>query len=114
LKVTDAQPMLSSIRRNLQKQHLQYLFALADADGQVSPDVQGMARQSLRELSEQIGGTIEKGKIAGGSRIDFATRAHLTDCRSQIERTLNAPLIKQAAGGGVIINVRGQQNGRAE
>ena len=95
---TDAKPMVSSVRRNLQKQHLEFLLTLADEDsGRVSPDLTNMCRFALRELQEQITATLDKGKQVGengGNRIDFGTRAHLTECRSQIDRTLNAPRIK--------------------
>jgi hypothetical protein len=92
---TDAKPMLSSIRRNLQKQHLQYMLASVDAPSGAltSPDLQSMVGFSMRELSDQIGGVLEKTKSAnnGGPKLDFAPRAHLSECKSKIDRVLSAP-----------------------
>ena len=96
-KHTDGKPMLSSIRRNLQRQHLQYLLAIADSEpGQlVSADVQSMVRFALRDLSNQINATLARADQPGvPSKVDFATRAHLTESRAQIERVLTAPHIK--------------------
>jgi hypothetical protein len=93
--------MLSSIRRNLQKQHLQYMLASVDAPSGAltSPDLQSMVAFSMRELSDQICGVLEKTKSAngnggatnGGPKLDFATRAHLSECKSKIDRVLSAP-----------------------
>lgn len=97
VKYENGKPMISSIRRNLQKQHLQYLLALADTQSTtlVSPDLQSMVRFASRELSVQIGSVLEKARSgANGSRLDFASRAHLTECKSQIDRVLDAPHIR--------------------
>src|SRR5947207_11849239 len=93
----DAKPKFSSIRRNLQKQHLQYMLAIVDSDqGRlVSPDLQDQVRYSLRELSDSIGKMLETAEKPGTSaKLDFATRAHLSECKSEIYRVLNAPHIK--------------------
>lgn len=94
-KFTDAKPMLSSVRRNLQRQHLQYLLAIVDSKpGElVSPDLQSMVAFSLRELSDQMGAMLDKAKSQNNGKLDFATRAHLTECKSKIDRVLNAPHI---------------------
>jgi hypothetical protein len=41
-----------------------------------------MVQQSLRDLSEQIGGVLKPGKL------DFASRAHLESSKSRIDRML--------------------------
>jgi hypothetical protein len=101
-KYTDAKPMLSSLQRNLQRQYVGYMLAIADSKpgSLVSADVQSMVSYAMQELSEQIGATLAQGK----DRIDFATRAHLSQTKSQIDRTLNAPHIQVPGfGGGQII-----------
>jgi hypothetical protein len=101
---TNAKPLFTSIRRNLQKQHLQYLLATADSQpGRlVSPDLRNMVRFALRELSEQIGSVQDRTKSgANGSRLDFATRAHLNETKSEIDRVLDAPHIKMPSLGGL-------------
>ncbi len=104
-KFTDAKPALSSIRRNLQRQHMEYLLALVDSDGTMSPDLQAMCRQAAQDLSDQIGAVIGKAKDGAGSKLDFATRAHLAGCKNQIDRVLNAPYMKPQPyrGGGMIM-----------
>jgi len=112
-KYTNAKPKFTSIRRNLQRQHLAYMLAIADSEqGRlVSPDLQDQVRYSVRELNESIGNMLDKTEKPGASgTLDFATRAHLSECKSEIYRVLNAPHIKMPAqqGGGIII-LRGEQ-----
>ncbi|MEP0841291.1 MAG: zinc-dependent metalloprotease, partial [Phycisphaerae bacterium] len=111
-KYSDTEPMISSIRRNLQAQHLRLLLATADATpgALTSPDLQNMVRFALRDLSQQIGALLAATKRGDGSRLDFATRAHLTECKSQIDRVLDAPQVKMA-GGGIIILGNSPQSG---
>ena len=59
-----------------------------------------MASYAMQELSDQIGRTAS---TQGGDKIDFATRAHLSQTKSQIDRTLNAPHIQLPGGGGGMI-----------
>jgi hypothetical protein len=102
-KFTDAKPMLSSVRRNLQRQHVSYMLAIADSKpgALVSADLNSMARYSLRELSERIGNMLAQGT----GRLDFATKAHLSETKSQIDHVLDAPHINMPAPamGGMIL-----------
>lgn len=86
---SDAQPMIPSTARNLQREHLNLMLGLAQLPpgSGMSADLNGMVRQALRELSAQLN-TALTGKSA--DKIDFATRAHLTESRSRIERVLEA------------------------
>jgi predicted Zn-dependent protease len=88
---TDAEPYLSSIDRNLQRGYLDLMLAYArQRPGTAfSADLSSMIRQSLRELSGRMGRVLKPGKQAGG-KLDFASRAHLTDCKSRIDRVLEA------------------------
>lgn len=93
---TDAKPMLSSVRRNLQRQHLQYLLAIVDSEPGtlVSPDLHSMVAFSLRDISDRIGAILEQTRSANNGKLDFATKAHLSESKSRIDRVLNAPHIK--------------------
>ncbi|MGF1634651.1 MAG: zinc-dependent metalloprotease [Phycisphaerae bacterium] len=97
----DAEPMLPSLRRNLQKQHLDYLLAIAKSEpgGMISPDLHSMVSYTLRELAEDIGRVLENGQNEEGWRIDLASRAHLNEAKRRIERTLDAPLTAGGSGG---------------
>ena len=104
---TDAEPMLSSVRRNLQEQHLSYLLALADSEpGRLmSADLRTLVRYHLRTLAEEIG-TLKADK---GDAIDMASMAHLVESKDLIEKVLNAPYIDLPAGGGSTIIIMGQE-----
>lgn len=106
VKPSDTRPLISSTRRNLQRQHLQVLIAIAESEpGQlVSADLQGMARFTVRELGDRIGGTLDAAKE--GAKLDFATKAHLTECRSLIQRTLDGPKAQAQRGSGRVITVQ--------
>ena len=87
---TDAAPMIAPERRSIQDTHLQYLIATAEAPltMKLSPDLKNTARFALRELSDRIKTVLD----AGGDRIDFASRAHLAESKSRIDRTLEKPI----------------------
>jgi hypothetical protein len=104
-RFTDAKPMLSSIKRNLQQQYIQNMLSVAElrSGTSVSPDLQNMVRFSLRELSARIGKATEN-----KDRLDFATRAHLTEAKIRIDRVLDAPFVPSGGGGGPIIIMMGQ------
>ncbi|HXE56204.1 MAG TPA: zinc-dependent metalloprotease, partial [Tepidisphaeraceae bacterium] len=99
-KFTDAKPMISSIRRNLQRQHLAYLLVSAQSRPgyMMSPDLQAMVRLSLQDLGGQISDVLKSDKDSeAGSHIDFGTRAHLLECRDEIDRALNVQHVKRSA-----------------
>lgn len=86
---TDAQPFLNSIERNLQRDYLDLMLSYArQRPGYaMSADLSSMVRQSLRDLSEKIGhAAAPDSKL----KLDFASRAHLVDCKSRIDRILEA------------------------
>jgi hypothetical protein len=85
---TNAEPFISSISRNLQQEHLSIMLNMvASRPGStVSKDLHAMLTLTVRELSEKIGHTLD------GHKLDFASKAHLTECKSRIDRILSAPL----------------------
>lgn len=89
---TDAQPFISSIGRNLQVEYLNWMLAQANTSpgSNQSPDLTGMVRFTLRELSDKIGDVMKKSGGNGKSRLDFASRAHLSEAKSRIDRVLDA------------------------
>lgn len=101
---TDASPFISSIRRNLQMQFLNYLLASAESrpGALMSADLQSLVRFSLRELSQDMAAAL-KPAADGKQRLDLASRAHLTEARSRIERVLEAPSINLPAAPAMII-----------
>ena len=86
-KYTDAKPFLNSVTRTLQRQHLNILLNMCDSrPGSVlTPDVQAMVRLAVRDLAESIQKVLDNGQL------DFASRAHLVECKSRIDRMMDAP-----------------------
>lgn len=89
---TDAQPFFSSITRGLQREYLDgmIVYSQLPPGALMSADIQGMLRFALSELSDRIGDVLDASKTQEGSRLDFATLAHLTECKSRIDRMLAA------------------------
>jgi hypothetical protein len=94
VEFTDAHPYLSSISRSLQRQHMELLVEgvlSPAADGDLPPDLHAIICGSARELSERIG------KVLSGDQkvLDSASRGHLIECRSRLNRALEAQFQRQ-------------------
>jgi hypothetical protein len=85
---SDRKPMISSVRRSLQRQHLQMMttIILAERGDGIAADVQAVAALTLKELSERIGPVLDDGT----KKLDDFTRAHLDESKSRIDRALDA------------------------
>ncbi len=89
----------STIRRNLQREHLSQLarIAVPSADfsnvfyfvsfssGSYPADARSLAKMHLREIKERAENTLK-----GDGKLDDSTRAHLEECKDQIAKVLNA------------------------
>lgn len=85
----DRKPMISSLRRNLQREHMQRLvdLILEDTDSTAAyKPISNLARMELRTLSSRIESTIEK----CGKKMDAYTNAHLAEIKQRIDRALEA------------------------
>ena len=81
--------MITSLRRNLQREHIQRLVDLVLEEGQDTAayhPISNLARMQLRTLSSRMGSTIEK----CGNKMDAYSLAHLTECKERVERALEA------------------------
>lgn len=94
---SDEKPLISGIRRSLQREYLEIVERLVRTPpGRLlSPELHAMLEHSLRELSEQIE------VVLAGSTLDFASAAHLKACKSRIDRVLNLELREFERGGGM-------------
>ena len=96
--VTD--PYISSLRRNLQRSHLERVVDLSGESngfGSTSATVASLARQQLRDLDQEIGEILSR----DGDKLDAYSRAHLADAKAIIDRVLNSDYIyTQSSGGG--------------
>ena len=85
---TARKPLISSLRRNLQRNHLDRLTSLSLA-GRGSPATRTIATLALLQLGE-LRERIRK-SLEGG--LDPYSRAHLTDASRRIEKTLEAQYV---------------------
>lgn len=97
---TNRKPAISSLRRNLQSEHLARLIELSleeDAGTPASRAIQSLVRMQLVEILASI----ESAKAR-----DAYTRAHLSDASMRIEKALNAQYtIGNDGGGGGSFNI---------
>ncbi len=94
----------STIRRNLQREHIKKLTTLvlgrksnddwmmmyffADSYSTAPPDARSLARMHLREISKRIESQLGDKQIS----VDETTQAHLEECRERIAKVLTASM----------------------
>ncbi len=86
-KFTASNPMISSFRRNLQREHLERLIDLSmirDAASPAQRTIANLSRLKLRQINEKLE------KISGSGSVDEYTLAHAMDCQARIEPALEA------------------------
>jgi hypothetical protein len=92
---TDKKPMISSFRRNLQREAIRQLASLVTGPGSsfsfsstsgAPEDARTLARMHLVSLNEQIKALLE----AKDLKLDDYTKAHLLDSQSKITQALDA------------------------
>ena len=85
----DRRPMISSLRRNLQREHLQRLIDLVleeNSSTAAHKPISNLARMELRKLASSMASAVER----CGSKMDAYTLAHLHESKDRIERALDA------------------------
>ena len=93
---TARKPLLSSLRRNLQREHLERLIDLmmqANGSNAAYKPIATLAMVQLETLKGKIDGTLEK----GGDKLDAYSRAHLLEASRRIESALDADFIYNAS-----------------
>ncbi len=98
-KFTDRKPMISSLRRNLQREHLERLIDLAMPGGgssAASKAISMLSSETLRQIQKKIDACV----AAGADRHDPYTTAHLSQAKSRIEKALDADYILNPSSGG--------------
>jgi hypothetical protein len=97
--MTTSNPYISSVRRNLQRAHLDRVVDLAsdgNGMGSASSAVASLARQQLRDINQQIAEVISR----DGKRLDTYSRTHLHDAQAHIERVLDSEYVYNPGSGG--------------
>ncbi|NNM25314.1 MAG: DUF5117 domain-containing protein [Phycisphaerales bacterium] len=100
-KYTDRTPMIGSLRRNLQREHLDRLIDLMLPNprlGVAAKPVATLATAELRALEKKIDRLLDR----RASRLDAYSRAHLSETQVRITKALDAQYIYNAddIGGG--------------
>ncbi|MCP4783211.1 MAG: DUF5117 domain-containing protein [Fuerstiella sp.] len=98
-KFTVRKPMISSLRRNLQREHLQRLIDLTLPGGgssAASRTISMLAAENLRQNLSKI----EAAQMATADRYDPYTAAHLSQTKSRIEKALDADYLLNPSAGG--------------
>jgi len=85
---TNRKPWISSIRRGLQRKHLERLISivLSRPGWTYNADCHSVARMALKDL----GWRIDQALTAAGARLDDYSLAHLTEARTRIAKALEA------------------------
>jgi hypothetical protein len=86
-KFTDRQPLISSLRRNLQREHIDRLMDLANnklGNSPAAKPISDLAAVQLTELRDKLN------IVAGNGNIDNYTRAHLRENATRITKALEA------------------------
>ena len=102
---TARDPMISSLRRNLQREHLSRLMDLSMPDslpGAAGKPISNIATATLRDIRSKIDKVIDV-KGNGRKNADEYTYAHLAEAAMRIDKALDAMFIynaNQIGGGG--------------
>lgn len=112
-KFTEREPMISSLRRNLQREYVDRLIdlSMANAGGQAADrPIATLALLHLRELGTRLKSVL----TARLNILDSYSRAHLGEASLRIEKAIDAGYVLNSGGigaGGPIIIRMGQTNG---
>ena len=98
-KFTVRKPMISSLRRNLQREHLQRLIDLTLPGGGSSAASRTISMLAAENLRRNLS-MIEAAQMATADRYDPYTAAHLSQTKSRIEKALDADYLLNPSSGG--------------
>jgi hypothetical protein len=96
---TARKPMISSLRRNLQRELVDRLIDLAQPGGDrtaAAKPISNLALLHLRQLKERVEKCLAADVGKEGGKLDSYTRAHLQDAQVRITKALEAPYIFNA------------------
>ncbi|MBN1973562.1 MAG: zinc-dependent metalloprotease [Sedimentisphaerales bacterium] len=92
VKHTDRKPMISSLRRNLQRTYIELMIDLTRSDYQDTSaykPIGNLVMLKLRDIKDNINNVINNEQ----DNLDPYTKSHLTDAAAQIEKALEAQYI---------------------
>ncbi len=89
---SERQPLISSLRRNLQSEMTDRLIDLTEAPASMPRPIRTLSLMHLRQLRDKINSMLG---ASAGIEVDTYSRAHLEDLRERIERALNAVRVSE-------------------
>jgi hypothetical protein len=92
-KFTERKPAISSLRRNLQTEHLQRLFDLASerrGGSAAMKPIANLAAMTLKNLQKKLE------KAAENEKFDVYTKAHLQDANVRVTKWIESQYVVQA------------------
>ncbi len=98
-RFTEREPMISSLRRNLQREYVERLIDLSMPNtwGQAShKPIGNLALMHLRDLGTRIAKAVE----ARGEGLDAYSKAHLTEAKLRIDKAVDAGYVLNGGGMG--------------
>ncbi len=109
---TARKPMISSLRRNLQREFVERLIDLTQptSSSAATKPISTLARLNLRQISSQLAKTLK-----GKQRLDAYTLAHLQDMQERVTKALEAQYtvpLKEGGGSGITFFFREAPNAR--
>ncbi len=110
-KFSTRSPMISSLRRNLQREHLERLIDLTlpgNGSSAAYKAISNLCVMELRELKDEIDKDLEAGKDG----LDPYSKAHLYEASQRIGKALDADFIynQAAPAGGIPFLIFGQES----
>jgi hypothetical protein len=95
-KATAREPLISSLRRNLQREQMERLIdlSLGGGNGAAGKTIANLATAKLREIQDKIGKSLDK-----GGKLDPYTVAHLSEAKLRIGKALEAQYIYNGNSG---------------
>jgi hypothetical protein len=92
-KYNAREPMISSLRRNLQREHVELLIDLSKSDSYGTAAYKPISDLALEHLRQIRQDKIDRALEKYGENLDPYTRAHLNDVSMQIKKALEAHYI---------------------
>jgi hypothetical protein len=89
-KYTAREPMISSLRRNLQREHVELLIELSRSDFLSTAAYKPIGNLVMEKLRQIKDTKIDRVLQASAENLDPYTKAHLEDASMQIDKALKA------------------------
>jgi len=88
-RYSNRQPMISSLRRNLQREYIANLIDLSQNAGYFGPPraVQSLSEEWMVKLNDAINNVLNE---RDAKSLDDYTRAHLKECANRLDTAINA------------------------